>query len=848
VVAAPAGVGKTRLGLECLAVAEHAGLATARVVATRAAAGLPFGAVASLLAPETNAEAGPPTARADLLRRSAAALTERAGERRLVLLVDDAHLLDDLSATFVHQLALTNAAFVLATLRVGERAPDPVVALWKDGLVERIELSGLAATAVEELLTAVLAGPVDGAVAALLAVRCQGNVLFLRELVVGALDDGTLRDDGGIWRLVGPLSPSDRLVELVESRLGRLDAKERAVLELVAFGEPLGAAELGATADPAIAEKLERQGLVVSQMDGRRLQFRLAHPVYGDVVRARIPAMRARDIARRLAEAVEATGARRREDTLRIATWRLSGGRGRPEVMLAAAITARWRYDFPLAERLARAAIDAGAGFDAALLAARLASLQGHGARAETELAELGAHATDDAERGAVTLARLDNAIFGVASLEDAWRAAEEAEAAITDPGWRDEIAARRPWIELLTQGPRAAAAAAHPLLRRTKGRALVWACVAAGPSLGWLGRLDASLDVEARGHQACLALAEPPDWYAWHFVWQRCMTLAQAGRSEEAERLATAGYRQALADRSPEAQAWFAWSIAQTVGERGHVRTATQHAREALALLRQMDRPFLVRGCLVNLALAVALSGSASEAASLLAEHDSSASPSPMWTVDLLQARAWTAAARGDLPKARHFLDQAATAGEGSGYLVSAAAAMHGIARLGHAKQATSRLAALAEQIEGELAPARLAHTQSLTRRDPIGLDNASVAFEAMGADLLAAEAAADAAVAWRQAGDPRRGAAHERRAATLAERCEGATTPALRAVEARARLTPAEREAALLAAAGHSNKEIADQLSLSVRSVESRLQHVYEKLGVPGRDQLSETLTKHD
>jgi hypothetical protein len=189
----------------------------------------------------------------------------------------------------------------------------------------------------------------------------------------------------------------------------------------------------------------------------------------------------------------------------------------------------------------------------------------------------------------------------------------------------------------------------------------------------------------------------------------------------------------------------------------------------------------------------AVALSGSASKAAALLAEHDFSASPSLMWTVDLLQAGAWTAAARGDLSEARHLLDQAATVGESDGYLVGAAAAVHGMARLGHAKQVMHRLEALAGQIEGELAPARLAHTQSLAHRDPNGLDNASVAFKAMGADLLAAEAAADAAVAWRQAGDPRRGAAHERRAATLAERCEGATTPALRAVEARARLTPA-------------------------------------------------------
>ena len=150
--------------------------------------------------------------------------------------------------------------------------------------------------------------------------------------------------------------------------------------------------------------------------------------------------------------------------------------------------------------------------------------------------------------------------------------------------------------------------------------------------------------------------------------------------------------------------------------------------------------------------------------------------------------------------------------------------------------------------QGQDERAPTRLAHTQSLARLDPIGLDNASVAFEAMGADLLAAEAAADAAVAWRQAGDPRRGAAQERRAATLAERCEGATTPALQAVETRSMLTPAERETALLAAAGHSNKQIADQLSLSVRSIENRLQHVYEKLGLSGRDQLSETLSRND
>jgi DNA-binding CsgD family transcriptional regulator len=116
------------------------------------------------------------------------------------------------------------------------------------------------------------------------------------------------------------------------------------------------------------------------------------------------------------------------------------------------------------------------------------------------------------------------------------------------------------------------------------------------------------------------------------------------------------------------------------------------------------------------------------------------------------------------------------------------------------------------------------------------------------MGADLLAAEAAADAAVAWQRAGDPRRSAGAERRAAALTDRCEGPTTPALQAIEARVQLASAEREAALLAAAGRSNKQIAEELCLSVRTVENRLQRVYEKLGINGRAELAAGLQREN
>jgi DNA-binding NarL/FixJ family response regulator len=64
--------------------------------------------------------------------------------------------------------------------------------------------------------------------------------------------------------------------------------------------------------------------------------------------------------------------------------------------------------------------------------------------------------------------------------------------------------------------------------------------------------------------------------------------------------------------------------------------------------------------------------------------------------------------------------------------------------------------------------------------------------------------------------------------------------------ALEVRAVLTPAERDVAVLAAAGRSNREIASDLGLSVRTVENRVQRVYEKLAISGRADLAAALRR--
>jgi DNA-binding NarL/FixJ family response regulator len=162
----------------------------------------------------------------------------------------------------------------------------------------------------------------------------------------------------------------------------------------------------------------------------------------------------------------------------------------------------------------------------------------------------------------------------------------------------------------------------------------------------------------------------------------------------------------------------------------------------------------------------------------------------------------------------------------------------------VGYAKEVSVRLSGLAESVQGELAAARAAHTRALVAADAPGLEAASTAFEKMGAILLAAEASADSSVCWIRSDDRRAQVSAERRADLLASECPGADTPALRAVETRARLTPAELEAARFAALGWSNREIAAELVVSVRTIENRLQIVYGKLGVKGRRGLAQAL----
>jgi hypothetical protein len=358
-IAGPAGIGKTRVATEVLAQLGRRGRIAAVVRATQAAREIPYGALAHLLPAEI------PAGVANPLRWAVDRVVGAAPDRRLAVLVDDAQLLDPASAAVVHHLVQYRRATVVATVRTGEQAPDAVSALWKDSLAARLELDPLNEADTGRVLAAALAGQVATATVQRLWRLAEGNVLLLRQVVLAAHRSGAL--SGPPYRLSGRLPVGEpRLLELIDTRIGALDEDEAEVLEYVALAEPLDVASLAKLCPPEAVERCEVRELIQVADAGDGPQARLSHPLYGEVIRARHPTLRRQRRYRNLAAVAQQS-----DDRLRLAVWRLEAGQTADPAALLAACRIAWAvHDYPVARRLATAAVDADGGVDAAIMLA----------------------------------------------------------------------------------------------------------------------------------------------------------------------------------------------------------------------------------------------------------------------------------------------------------------------------------------------------------------------------------------------------------------------------------------------------------------------------------------------
>jgi DNA-binding CsgD family transcriptional regulator len=833
----PAGVGKSRVAAEALRLAEQEGLVSRWVQATRSAATVPLGAFAGII-PEGARSEDP----WELLRLSVTALRGLGAGRPLVLGIDDAQLLDDSSAALVLELTLSEAAFVVMTVRSGEPVPDAIVSVWKDAGAARLELKTLSARVTNALAEAIVGGPIEESARRWIYATSLGNPLYVRELTLGALAGGALSEMHGLWRMSARPTVSASLTELIAARMTGLSEGEQRALELLALGEPLHVSELVSLTDVKPVAGIEARGLADLGDGSPSARATLSHPLYGETIRAALPAFAARQTRLALADAVTGREDPETGDSLRVARWLLEADQPIPRsTLLEATAAANLAGDPQLGVRLARQAVDAGAGIRASLLLARAHTIQSEYEQAARVLAA--AEPDIDSQANALDYLEQQTAVlyFGLRRSEEFHQLLDRAHAWWNSPEWHDGLSPLR-LISDSDAPPNLAAAASAEILADPSIDPEVRRRVAPIHAAHLLnsGRVRDALEL-AQQIRPSVPLRDLTDELA--FVLWSAIAIESGLAWNELETWATAALTDGVRLGSRAAAGRGAMALGGLRFSQGRFIEAGRLYAEAELQLEQHDTGGLlaiVNSMQVGIALftndhdAVDLALARCRAA--VGEHLPLGNQLPY----VARAEAWAVLAEGDPPRAQQlFLEAAGRLRQRPLY---AARLTYEALRAGApARRVAGDLHALAERCDAPLTAAYAAHATARVADDADALVAVVDAMEQIGALRYATEIAADAASVYHRTGyeDSARRAATRCRA--LHAEGQGAALPPIAGLdEAATTLTSREAQLVDLARRGLTNAQIADRLVLSVRTVESHLYHAMQKLAISNRQDL--------
>jgi DNA-binding CsgD family transcriptional regulator len=767
-------------------------------------------------------------------------------EENLVVVVDDAQLLDSLSSTLVHQLAAGGSARLIVTIRSGDPVPDAVTALLKERLLLSLRLDAFTREQTEALARAVLGGVVDTRLINELHQRTAGSPLLLRGLLTGGRESGVLaRTDAG-WQLRGPLRADRQLYDLIEFRLQSSAPEELAAVEILAAAEVLDWEILRELCDADAVGRLERRGVIQVVADGSNTVARLGHPILREVAMQRAGMVRTRQLTTLLAQQLQ------KQMQTQEARWGLPDVRTRIQLaqfmirsdlapdldlIIDAAANAMTMSNFACGEELARFAFERGGGLPAALVLGRALSWRGQGDETEAVLADV--EPPDGADEWTIVrwgALRALNLFFNCKQVERARQVLADVKNRVTSDAFVVFVTALEVSFAFFSgdvataieTGPRLCESDVLPL-------AALFAAVATSCALALTGRFgdvhriaDAGLRAaalsESGSHRFTIGLAEATaltaagDFPAAERVWERYSAMAAGVLDANAMVYAMLGVVQLGRGALPAACAAFQDSIS--------------------AMSRGFPSGWLM---LVGAwsAQAEGARGDAAAAAAALRGSEGAYGPQvAVFLPELELARAWQRASAGQTTAARTHALRAAQVAREAGMDAVEMRALHTAVRFDD-RSHTERLAELATTLNTLLAAAIAEHARGLADHDGDLLDTAANRFADMDAMALAADAAAQAAREHTRTGKRGKELESSTRAHWLASQHE-IRTPAVHSVAQPLPITDREREIANLVTAGLSNRQIAERLSVSVRTVEGHLYRIFAKLGIERREQL--------
>jgi hypothetical protein len=678
VVLGPDGIGKSTLAR---LAAEHfssrnpntfirwvTGTPTERVV--------PFGAFSHLVDID---DIGKPAA---LLRAARASLSrDRQGE--LLLIVDDAHDLDVLSATLVYQLALAGTARMIVTARA-DAAPEAVAALWTDGLLDRID--------------------------------------------VEAPGDATSPDE-------------------VDAFIAELPAAARAVLDYLAVQEPLSLADLTVLAGDGAVSEAQDWGAAETRMRDEHAAGPVvytAHPLFSERARAALGADGAR---RRCTELVTLQSQQLSDhlsDRLRLASLALDSDAPQPVADVVDAAQQALRLgDLWLGERLARSALERCP--DAQDLAARLPlanalAFQGRGREAEALLAAVDSAALSEPDLMAWTLLRAANQFFMLSEPERATAFLQTIRNRVPDVGPRITLDALSATFAMNAGNIERAVEIAHTVLASpvADDQAVAWAASAATLCSARRGRFA---DVGPLAQRALNA--EHPGLLRFTVGLGETTTLLMAGRLDAATELAQQFTD--FAELQQPGRAIGEVLLANMLIAAGRFAEAAALLGPAAGALERTGYSWGPLS-LMLLATALAQQGDIAGGAKALRRAESRhGTKSALFGPELGVARAWRLASERDSRGAMAAARDAARMAERRGQSAVALRVWHEAVRLGDIR-AVDPLARLCGEVDCATGQLALAHAKALATSDEAALRAVAGDLTAAGMHAAAANAAAQA------------------------------------------------------------------------------------------------------
>lgn len=317
---------------------------------------VPYGVLAPYLAQLSVADI---SSRVAVLRALWAHLESiRRGTGPALLLVDDAHYLDDATCGMLTELVQAGWAKIVAACVPRPGVPGPLLRLWHEGTAEWFDLEPLTAEQGHELCEALLGGIVLSSTSHGFWTEAGGNTLLLKTLVREAESSGSLVQRHGVW-LKTAATPihTVKLEAVVKLQLMRISPAGRDALSLIALAEPVDEKLINVVAGESAVQELVDQHLIKPSGNGLPT-LRLVSPVYGEVLRGVVPAAQSLQLHRQLISRMDVM-----EDNpdslLRMVTWSLDCGADVPDrLLIRAAVLAGRLLQSETALRMATAVRD----------------------------------------------------------------------------------------------------------------------------------------------------------------------------------------------------------------------------------------------------------------------------------------------------------------------------------------------------------------------------------------------------------------------------------------------------------------------------------------------------------